>query len=78
MHDADVLVFATPIYYYEMSGQMKTLLDRANPLYVRDYEFKEVYVLTSAAENEPEVPNRIYAGHCSINFSVFSRSFLGS
>ena len=28
---ADVLVFATPIYYYEMSGQLKTLLDRLNP-----------------------------------------------
>jgi putative NADPH-quinone reductase len=26
--NADTLVFATPIYYYEMSGQMKTLLDR--------------------------------------------------
>ena len=31
MRTADVIVFATPIYYYEMSGQMKTLLDRANP-----------------------------------------------
>ena len=31
MHDADAIAFATPIYYYEMSGQMKTLLDRANP-----------------------------------------------
>ena len=30
--NADTLVFATPIYYYEMSGQMKTLLDRLNPL----------------------------------------------
>lgn len=28
MLHADVLVFATPIYYYEMSGQMKTMLDR--------------------------------------------------
>ena len=28
MRTADVIVFATPIYYYEMSGQMKTLLDR--------------------------------------------------
>ena len=27
MKQADVLVFATPIYFYEMSGQMKTLLD---------------------------------------------------
>ena len=25
---ADVLVFASPIYYYEMSGQLKTMLDR--------------------------------------------------
>lgn len=25
---ADVVVWATPIYYYEMSGQMKTLIDR--------------------------------------------------
>lgn len=29
--NAEVIVFATPIYYYEMSGQMKTLLDRLNP-----------------------------------------------
>ena len=28
MRAADVLVFATPIYYYGMSGQMKTMLDR--------------------------------------------------
>lgn len=32
MHDADVLVFATPVYYYSVSGQLKTMLDRANPL----------------------------------------------
>ena len=30
--NADTLVFVTPIYYYEMSGQMKTLIDRLNPL----------------------------------------------
>ena len=62
MHDADVLVFATPIYYYEMSGQMKTLLDRANPLYGGDYKFTDIYMLTSAAENEPEVPSRAISG----------------
>ena len=31
MHDANVLVFATPVYYYCVSGQLKTMLDRANP-----------------------------------------------
>ena len=32
VRDADIVVFATPIYYYEMSGQMKTLIDRMNAL----------------------------------------------
>lgn len=52
MGKADVLVFATPIYYYEMCGQMKTMLDRANPLYDSDYQFREVYLLAAAAETE--------------------------
>lgn len=30
--NSDVVVFSTPIYFYEMAGQMKTLLDRTNPL----------------------------------------------
>ncbi len=54
MHDADVLVFATPVYYYSVSGQLKTMLDRANPLYDTDYAFTKVYLLTSAAEEAPE------------------------
>ena len=52
MLHADVLVFATPIYYYEMSGQMKTLLDRANSLYDSDYAFRDIYLLTASAEEE--------------------------
>ena len=55
MRKADVIVFATPIYYYEMSGQMKTLLDRANPLYGSDYSFRDVYILTTAAEDDSYV-----------------------
>ena len=50
--NADTLVFATPIYYYEMSGQMKTLLDRLNPLYPSDYRFRNVYMLATATEDE--------------------------
>lgn len=52
MKTAYVLVFATPVYYYEMSGQMKTMLDRANPLYDSDYQFRDVYLLAAAAEDE--------------------------
>ena len=62
MHDADAIAFATPIYYYEMCGQLKTLLDRANPLYGSDYRFRDIYMLTSAAEDEASVPDRAVAG----------------
>lgn len=62
MRTADVLVFATPIYYYEMCGQMKTMLDRANPLYGSDYRFREIYMLSTAAEDEEDVPQRAENG----------------
>ncbi|MDE7372059.1 MAG: flavodoxin family protein [Desulfovibrio sp.] len=51
MKTSDVVAFATPVYYYEMSGQMKTLLDRANPLFPSDYAFRDIYLLASAAED---------------------------
>ena len=60
--NADTLVFSTPIYYYEMSGQMKTLLDRMNPLYSSDYSFRKVYMLSVAAEEEPNVPEKAVSG----------------
>ena len=62
MYHADIIAFATPIYYYEMCGQLKTLLDRANPLYPSDYRFRDIYMLTSAAEDEAHVPERAVAG----------------
>lgn len=60
--DADTLVFSTPIYYYEMSGQMKTLLDRMNPLYSSDYRFRRVYMLSVAAEDETCTPEKAVSG----------------
>ena len=55
MHDAEVIVFATPVYYYSVSGQLKTMLDRANPLFGSDYAFSKVYLLATAAEDAPYV-----------------------
>ena len=60
--NADTLVFATPIYYYEMSGQMKTLLDRLNPLYPSDYKFRKVYMISTATEDEDYVPEKAVSG----------------
>jgi len=64
MKEAKVLVFATPIYYYEMCGQLKTLLDRANSLYDSDYKFEDVYVLSTAAEDEESDDERAVNGVC--------------
>lgn len=50
--NADVLVFATPVYYYAVCGQLKTFLDRLNPLFTRNNRFKEVYLLATSAEAE--------------------------
>ena len=52
MLTADVIAFATPVYYYGMCGQMKTMLDRANPLFPADYAFRDVYLLAAAAEED--------------------------
>ena len=60
--EAEVVCWATPIYYYEMSGQMKVLIDRMNAMYSLDYKFRDVYMLTTAAEDKPEVPKRAEAG----------------
>ena len=64
LHDCDIVVFATPIYYYEMCGQMKTLLDRANPLYGSDYHFRKVCFLGTATEDDEGVADRAIEGLC--------------
>lgn len=60
--NAETLVFATPIYYYEMCGQMKTLLDRLNPLYGTDYKFRKVYMIAAAAEDSDYAVEKAYNG----------------
>lgn len=51
MADAEVLVFASPVYFYDMCGQMKTLLDRSNPLFTSNYAFRDIYLLATAADS---------------------------
>ena len=58
LRTADVIVFATPIYFYELSGQLKTLLDRCNPLFPQAYRFRDVYLLTAAADDNPHTPEK--------------------
>lgn len=60
--ESEVVVFATPIYYYERCGQMKTLLDRLNPLYESDYKFHDIYMLATAADDDAHAIDKAYNG----------------
>ena len=60
--DSDIVVWATPIYYYEMSGQMKVLIDRLNPMFSMDYKFRDVYFLATAAEDGEHVYEKALSG----------------
>lgn len=59
---ADTVVFVTPIYYYELSGQLKTLLDRLNPIYPQEYSFRDIYLMTTSAEEGDEVVETAVGG----------------
>ena len=62
MLTADVIAFATPIYYYGMCGQMKTMLDRSNPLFSADYAFRDICLLSAAAEEDSHTPDGAVTG----------------
>ncbi len=48
--DADVLAFATPIYFGEISGQLKTFIDRLYPIY-KSLKAKEIVVIATCYSN---------------------------
>lgn len=48
--DADVLVFASPVYFYSMSGQLKTFIDRLVPVY-EDVR-ADVYIMVTAYDDD--------------------------
>jgi len=62
MKNAEVIVWATPVYYYEMSGQMKTLIDRANSLFATGKNFSETYVITTSADSSKGVAKTVLNG----------------
>lgn len=62
MQQAEVVVFATPVYYYAMCGQMKTLLDRANPLFPAAYAFRDIYLLAAAADESESAVDGVVNG----------------
>jgi multimeric flavodoxin WrbA len=54
---ADVIVLATPIYFYTMNGQMKTLIDRTVPRYTEIAD-KDFYFIMTAADTDKTAMER--------------------
>lgn len=63
--DADVLVFASAIYYYGITGQLKTILDRFYAKHAQVHD-KSVYFITSSAapHEDPYAPKLDIAAQC--------------
>ena len=58
---ADVIAMATPVYFYTMSGQMKTLIDRTYARYT-EISNKEMYFIMTAAVSRKESLERTLEG----------------
>ncbi len=58
---ADTIVMATPVYFYTMSGQMKTLIDRTCARYT-EISNKEFYFIVTAAVNSKPAMERTIEG----------------
>lgn len=61
MVQADVIVMATPVYFYSMDGQMKTMIDRTCPRYT-DISNKEFYFIIAAADGNKKNLERTVEG----------------
>jgi len=57
MVGADVIVMATPVYFYTMCGQMKTLIDRTCSRYT-DITNKDFYFIVTAADTNNNAMER--------------------
>lgn len=58
---ADVIVMATPVYFYTMSAQMKTVIDRTVARYT-EIANKEFYFIVTAADSNQKALERTVEG----------------
>ena len=58
---ADVIVLATPVYFYSMDGQLKTFIDRTVPRYT-EIANKDFYYILTAAYTDKESLARTVEG----------------
>ncbi len=61
MIEADVLVMATPVYFYCMNAQMKTLIDRTCPRYTSISDIK-FYLIATANDSSKNAMSQTITG----------------
>lgn len=61
MIEADVIVMATPVYFYTMDAQMKTVIDRTVAKYT-EIKNKEMYFIVTAADGNKDELERTIEG----------------
>lgn len=61
MITSDVIVMATPVYFYTMNGQMKTLIDRTCSRYT-EIKDKDFYFIVAAADDNKQAMERTTEG----------------
>lgn len=61
MAKADVLVMATPVYFYTMNAQMKVLIDRTCAAYT-ELKNKDFYFIATAADGNKDCVERTIEG----------------
>lgn len=55
---ADVIVLSTPVYFYSMAAQLKTMIDRTLPQYL-DIKNKDFYFIATAADGKANIERTI-------------------
>lgn len=61
MVSADIIVLATPVYFYCMDSQMKMMIDRCLPRY-REMKGKILYLIVTAADPQHKAAEETLAG----------------
>lgn len=69
---SDVIVMATPVYFYTMNAQMKTLIDRTCSRYT-EVTNKEFYFIVAAADGDRRAMKRTLEG-----FRAFTSCLTGA
>lgn len=62
LQEADVIVFAMPVYYYSMTGQMKCVIDRVYGIHsIVQHSPKKTVLLTACADTTKESVKNVVA-----------------